>query len=113
MGRPDEKTGMRSFEDKTLLVVVIAISLALVWILLPFYGAILWGLVGAIVFAPLFRLLSHAMGQRQGLAALCTVVTIVMIVILPLTLLATSLAQEASGIYERLKSGELDLARYL
>ena len=66
MGRPDEKTGMRSFEDKTLLVVVIAISLALVWILLPFYGAILWGLVGAIVFAPLFRLLSHAMGQRQG-----------------------------------------------
>src|SRR3954454_6471298 len=100
---------MRSFEDKTLLVLVIATSLALAWILLPFYGAILWGVVAAIVFAPLYRSLARAMGQRHGLAALCTVITTVLIVILPLTLTAASLAQEASGVYERVKSGELNI----
>ena len=100
---------MRSFEDKTLLVLVIAMSLALAWILLPFYGAILWGVVAAIVFAPLYRSLARAMGQRHGLAALCTVSTTVLIVILPLTLTAASLAQEASALYERVKSGELNI----
>jgi len=104
---------MRGFEDKSLLVLVIAVSLALAWVLLPFYGAILWGVVGAIVFAPLYRALAHALGQRQSLAALGTVAIIVMIVILPLTLMAASLAQEASGVYDRVKSGELDVVRVL
>jgi len=104
---------MRSFDDKSLLVLVILISLALAWILLPFYGAILWGVVGAIVFAPLYRLLSRSMGQRRSLAAFCTVVIIVLMVILPLTLMAASLAQEASGVYDRVASGELDIVRFL
>ena len=104
---------MRAFEDRSLLVLVIAVSLALAWILLPFYGAILWGVVGAIVFAPLYRRLVRAMGQRRSLAALGTVIIIVMIVILPLTLTAASLAQEASGVYDRVKSGELDIVRFL
>ena len=104
---------MRTFEDRSLLVLVVAASLALVWILLPFYGAILWGVVGAIVFAPLYRLLVRAMGQRRSLAAVCTVGIIVTMVILPLTLMAASLAQEASGVYERVKSGELDIVRFL
>ena len=104
---------MRGFEDKTLLVLVIATSLALVWILLPFYGAILWGVVAAVVFAPLYRLLSQSMGQWRSLAAICTVIIIVLIVILPLTLMAASLAQEASGVYGRVQSGELDIVRFL
>lgn len=104
---------MRTLEDRSLLVLVIAASLALAWILLPFYGAILWGVVGAIVFAPLYRRLVRAMGQRRSLAALGTVIIIVMMVILPLTLTAASLAQEASGVYDRVKSGELDIVRFL
>ncbi len=102
---------MRSLEDKFLLVLIVAASLAMAWILLPFYGAILWGVVAAIMFAPLYRLLARALGQRRSLAALCTVAIIVMIVILPLTLMAGSLAQEASGVYGRVQSGELDIVR--
>ena len=104
---------MRTFEDRSLLVLVVAASLALVWILLPFYGAILWGVVGAIVFAPLYRRLVLATGQRRSLAAFLTVTLIVIMVILPLTLTAASLAQEASGVYDRVKSGELDIVRLL
>jgi predicted PurR-regulated permease PerM len=103
--------GMRTLEDKTFLLLIIAISLAFAWILWPFYGAVLWGTVLAIVFAPLYRRLSRSMRQQRNLAALTTVMIVVFIVILPLTLIAASLVQEASGVYEKFQSGELNLAR--
>jgi predicted PurR-regulated permease PerM len=102
---------MRTFDDRVLLALVIAVSLAFGWILWPFYGAILWGVVAAIVFAPLYRRLSQAMQQRHSLAAITTVMIIVTMVILPLTLIGAALAREAAGVYGRVQSGELDLVR--
>ena len=78
---------MRAFEDRALLVLVVAVSLAFGWILWPFYGAILWAVVGAIVFAPLYRRLSQSMRERRSLAAVAAALLIVIIVILPLTLI--------------------------
>jgi predicted PurR-regulated permease PerM len=98
-----------AIEDKTFLLLIIAISLAFAWILWPFYGAVLWGTVLAIVFAPLYRRLSRSM-RRRNLAALATVAIIVVIVILPSTLITASLVQEASGVYGKFQSGELNLA---
>ena len=78
-----QEVDMRTFEDRVFLALVIAVSLAFGWILWPFYGAILWGVVAAIVFAPLYRRLSQAMQQRHSLAAIATVMIIVTLVILP------------------------------
>ena len=103
---------MRTIEDKAFLFLIVAVSLAFLWIVWPFYGALLWGTVTAILFAPLFRRLTNAMGQRRNLAALITVIIIVTIVILPLTLVSVSLVQEVSGVYRRVQTGELDLARF-
>jgi predicted PurR-regulated permease PerM len=102
--------GLNTLEDKTFLLLIIAISLAFAWILWPFYGAVVWGTVLAIVFAPLYRRLCRSMRQRRNLAALATVVIIVVIVILPSTLITASLVQEASGVYGKFQSGELNLA---
>jgi predicted PurR-regulated permease PerM len=93
------------------LLLIVAISLAFAWILWPFYGAVLWGAVLAIVFAPLYRRLSRSMRQQRNRAALTTMMIVVVIVILPLTLIAACLVQEASGVYEKFQSGELNLAR--
>jgi len=102
---------MRSLEETTFLLLIVAVSLAFAWILWPFYGAILWGTLTAIMFAPLHAQVLRSMPQRRNLAALICVLTIVTIVILPMTLLGLALQQEASGVYERIQSGELDLAR--
>jgi predicted PurR-regulated permease PerM len=106
--------GMRidlsTLEDKTFISLVIAISLAFAWILWPFYGAVLWGTVLAIVFAPLYRRFCRAMRQRPTLAALATVAVIVLIVILPSTLVMASLVREATSVYAMFKSGEVNLA---
>ena len=101
-----------SLEDRAFLLLIAAISLAFAWILWPLSGAVLWGTVIAILFAPLYRRLSSAMGQRRNLAALTTLTIIVVIVILPLTLVTVSLVREAAGVYTRIQSGELNFVRY-
>jgi predicted PurR-regulated permease PerM len=65
----------------------------------------------AIIFAPLNRRLSVAIGVRRNLAAILTVGLIVTIVILPLSAVGASLAQEAGGMYKKIQSGELDMVR--
>ncbi|MGJ4883558.1 AI-2E family transporter [Bradyrhizobium sp. HKCCYLRH1065] len=103
---------MRSLEDRALLLLLVAISLMFGWILLPFYGAVLWGIIGVIVFVPLHRWLSRSMHGRHGLAAAVVVLIFVVIVILPLSLIGASLAQEASGVYKQMQSGQLDIGQY-
>jgi predicted PurR-regulated permease PerM len=103
---------MRTIEDNAFLALTIAISLAFAWILLPFYGAVLWGIVTAVLFAPLHRWLLRSMGQRRSLSALFAVILIIAIVILPMTLIAAALTQEALGFYGKVQSGELDLGRF-
>ncbi len=106
------QTYWRAVEDRTFLLLIVTISLAFAWILWPFYGAILWGTVLAILFAPLCRRLSKAMRHRRTLAALATIVIILLLVILPLVMLAASLLQEGSTLYARMQSGELNPGQY-
>ena len=104
---------MSSLEERTFLILLISVSLAFAWILWPFYGAILWALVFATVFAPAHRRLQNSMRRHPNLAALVTVLTIVTIVLLPLALTAASVVQEATNLYEKIETGELDFGRLL
>src|SRR5690242_20443109 len=99
------RTGLRSLEDNALLLLVFAISLAFACILWPFFGALLWAAVLAIVFTPLHEWLLRAMPKRQNLPALATVLIILTLVILPLTLIAASLVQEAANFHENMQGG--------
>ena len=99
-------------EDRTFLLLVVAVSVAFAWILWPFFGAVLWGTILAIVFAPLDRRLQANFGERRTLAALTTVVIVLLLVILPFTLIGGLLIQEALGAYDKFQSGELSVSRY-
>lgn len=99
-------------EDKAFLLLVIAVTLAFAWILWPFFGAVLWGAMLAILFAPLYRRLEKAAGRRRTLAALVTVLIVLLMVILPLTLIGALLLQEALGVYEKFRSGEFNPGLY-
>ena len=52
-------------QDKTFVVLVVLISLAFVWILWPFYGAIFWATMLAILFGPMFRRLALSGRTRR------------------------------------------------
>lgn len=99
-------------EDKTFVLVLLLVSLAFLWVLWPFYGAVFWGAILALMFSPLFLRLLQKMPQKRTLAALLTVSTILVLVILPVGLIIALLTQEAGSVYERVQSGELSFSRY-
>jgi len=101
---------VRRLENQSFLLLLVAITLAFGWVLAPFYGAILWAVVVAVTFAPLYRRLQARMGGRPNLAAAATVLIVIAMVLLPLALIAASLLQEASGLYAKFQSGEYNLA---
>ncbi len=99
-------------ERKFLPLLLVAISLALGWILAPFYGAIMWGVIIALLFAPVFRRLLPRLGQRRTLAALLTMLLVLLIVVVPCVILSTALAREAAQVYQQIQSGELNPGLY-
>lgn len=100
------------FENNAFLALLVAVSLAFVWILLPFSGAVFWGAVIAIVFMPVYTALLRRWKQRRTLAALATLSIIVLMVVLPLTLLTGTLLKEAAALVQRVQSGETNFPRY-
>jgi len=105
-------TSAEAFEDRVFLYLVVGVSLAFLWILRPYAGAILWGTVLAIVFAPLNRHLRERMRQRRTVAAAVTLVLIVVLVLFPVALIVESLIDEGTNVYRRIQSGELDVAAW-
>jgi predicted PurR-regulated permease PerM len=100
-------------QHKTFLLLLVAVTIAFGAILWQFHGAIFWGIVLAILFAPLHRKILRRMPGRENLAALCTLGLCMVIVILPMTLISVSLVQEANAIYERMRSGQINFGAYI
>ncbi len=103
---------MRTLEERTFLLLTIIVTLAFGWVLWPFFGAILWGAVVAILFAPLNRWLVMVRGYKPNLAALITISIVVLIVILPLVLITIALIQEAAVLFSEIQSGSFNFNRY-
>ena len=99
-------------EQKSFLLLLVLVTVAFGWILLPFYGAVFWGAVLAIVFAPLNRKLLARTGKRPTVAALLTLLLILLLVILPMTMITASLVQEGTALYEKMRDGGISFSGY-
>ena len=112
MNAPRSDAAPATAQRRGLTVLLVGVSIALAWILQPFYGTILWGTVIALLFVPLFRRLLPRLKQRRTPAALLTLLVVLVVAILPLALVTAALAREATGVYERLQSGALNPSLY-
>jgi predicted PurR-regulated permease PerM len=93
-------------------ILLFVVTLALAWVLLPFFGAIFWGAILAILFQPMQRYLAARFGKRRNLAALTTLAAAILIVIIPLAVVTVTLVQEIALVYARIKSGDLNFGLY-
>ena len=99
-------------QRKVFLFLLAAVTLAFGWILWPFYGAVFWAVILALLFSPLHRWLLARMPRRRNLAALAALGVCLLIAILPVTLIAVSLVQEASVMIQRARGGEMGFSHY-
>lgn len=102
-----------SLQNKTLMLLLVLVTLAFIWILLPFYGAVFWAVVLGIIFAPLQRRLLARLGWQRNLASLCTLAICLLIAILPVIIISMLMVQEGAALYKNVESGQLDIPKYL
>lgn len=99
--------------QSSFLIFLVVVTLLFGWIIQPFYGAILWAAVIAIVFHPMQTRLAPRFGERKNLLALTILLISTLMVILPLLFLTFSLVQEGRGLYERMHNGQIDPNTYI
>lgn len=102
-----------SLQRKTLLLLLALVSIAFIWILLPFYGAIFWAVTLGILFAPLQRKLLLKFKGRRNLATFTTLGVCTVIAILPVIVTTALLVQEVAMLYKDVESGKINVASYV
>ena len=105
-------TPPRLLEERFFLWLLLVVSVLMALVLWPFFAAVLWAVVFAILFMRMNRRLTTRLGGRRNLASLLTLVLVIVLVILPLMLVGSMLVQEAADVVERVRTGEIDFARY-
>ncbi len=98
-----------TLEQKVFLALLLVVSLAFGWILLPFYGAVFWAVILAIIFAPVQRRLQLRFSPRRNLAALATLLICLLVAVIPVILITGILVQEGTTLYTQIESGEIDI----
>jgi predicted PurR-regulated permease PerM len=101
-----------TLQQKFFLLLLVLVTIGFGWILLPFAGAVFWGIVLAILFAPLYRRLLRATKDRPNLSASIALLSIVVIVILPLSLIGAALVDQAGTVYQLISTGQLNFGAY-
>ena len=94
-------------QQRAFLLLLGLVSVAFFLLLLPFYGAVFWAVILAIVFRPLQRWLEARLGGRRNLAAGLSVLACVLIAILPVTVIVASFVGQIEGLVERVREGGL------
>jgi predicted PurR-regulated permease PerM len=112
MNRRPAPASSRTLDRNVFLLIVVALTAAFCWILLPYYGAVLWGSALALLFEPLYLRFLRRLNGRNNLAALATLAIILVVVILPLAIVGVSLVKEVTGLYQRVKSGQVNFGSY-
>lgn len=102
-----------SIQRTSFYVLLALVTIAFIWLLLPYYTAILWAVILAIIFFPVHKWLERVSWGRSGVAALMTVVLCICLVIIPALLILSSLVQEGTSLYRRINSNEIDLSAFL
>jgi predicted PurR-regulated permease PerM len=95
-------------EHKAFLLLLAVVSVAFFWLLVPFYGAVFWAVILAIVFQPLQRSFEYRFGLRSNLAALLSVLVCIVIAIIPVTLILGALIREGTELVGQVQSGAID-----
>ena len=96
--------------DRWAMILLLAVvSIAFIWISWPFYPAILWAVIVAIVAMPTYRKLVYDKPRRRTLYALLFTIGILAIIILPAIGIMGILVDQAVDIVTSVQRGEIDI----
>lgn len=99
---------------KGFFILILALAtLAFFDVLGPYFSSILWAAILAVIFYPMKTKIREALGDRNGVASLLTILIICLIVFTPLAVVASSLAVEFNVVYSKLQTNSTPLPTVL
>ena len=102
-----------TLQNRGFLIALVAVSIAFLVLLRPFYTPIFWAAALAVLFWPTHAWLLARMPRRPALAALATLLVCLLIVIIPIWLITMSVVQEVAHFYAKLTQDGGTLATQL
>ena len=94
------------------LLLLALVTVAFFWIISPFFGAVFWAMVLALMFMPVHRRLCARLRGRDTLAALSTLLFCMVIVVVPMIFVVGAMVDEATSFTQRLRTGEFNPRTY-
>ena len=88
------------------------VTIGMLTVVSGFLAALLWAGLAAILFRSLFQWLLDKTGGRRNLAAGLTMLIITFAVVVPTLLIGSMVVDQASGVYLKVRSGQIDFAQY-
>ena len=100
-------------ERGTFLFTLVAVSVAFAFLLKPFFAPIFWACAIGVIFYPFQKRLLAKWPHRRNLVSLCTLILCVVLVVIPVLVVASSFVTEGVSLFQKVQSGELNLADYV
>jgi predicted PurR-regulated permease PerM len=102
-----------NLEKASFIGLLALVTVAFFALLLDFLQPVFWAAILAVIFYPVHMRFLARLRQRRTLASFMTLLVITITVIIPTWFIAASVISEATGLYGRVQSGEIDLRRVI
>lgn len=110
---PLNKNPQELTENRALNVLLLLVSVGFLAVLLPFWGTIMWGIIIAMSFKPMYLRFLPKFKQNHNRAAIATLLIVLLIVILPLGVITGILTKQIANIVLQFQNGSINLGTYL
>ncbi|MBX2848618.1 MAG: AI-2E family transporter [Acidiferrobacterales bacterium] len=100
-------------ENRAFLGLLLFVSLAFLWVLLPFFAPIFWAYALTLIFFPLQKRYLSRLGDRPNIKALITLLVGSVIIIIPIVFIAVSFTNQLTDLIQSIQSGDIDFQRYI
>lgn len=100
-------------ERRSFLVLLGIVTLLFAFIMRPFWTAIFWAVVVAVIFSPLQSQIQSRLGTAKTLTALSTLLLGFVIVIIPTLALLSTFIQEGANLYSKIEAREIRPEQYI
>ena len=102
-------TARQRIETGGLILFVVLATVGLALVVARFSGALLWAALAALLFQPLFRRLLARRPDRRNQADALTMLILTVGVVLPALLIASLIVEQAAGVYEQMRGGQINV----
>ena len=102
----------RRVESGGFILFLALITIGLGVIVASFVGALLWAALAALLFQPMYQRMLIRLNGRRNLAVALTLLIITFAVVVPALILASLVIDQAAGVYQQMRSGQINFAAY-